>query len=135
MTSRALLGFSASMAVCVLLAACAATERRLPEKSSIHGENSGAKKPQQLNFQLSSGIYRCEAGQNVGILRDARNANSIRVDWQGNRHELQRLESTSGLPRYEDAKKELVWIDLPWKGVLLDAGSGRPLANDCKAMN
>ena len=89
---------------------------------------------QQLNFKLASGIYRCEFGQKVEVQRDARNANLIEIDWQRSHYTLQRYDSTSGLPRFEDRKNGLLWIDLPWKSVLMDTSSGRPLANECKAM-
>ena len=83
----------------------------------------------QLKFQLASGVYRCELGQSVEIQR---NANLIELNWQGSRHTLQRYDSSSGLPRYEDRQNGLLWIDLPWKSVLIDVKTERPLANDCK---
>lgn len=89
---------------------------------------------QQLKFDLASGTYRCELGRKVEIQRDARNANLIRIDWQSSHYTLQRYDSTSGLPRYEDRRNGLLWIDLPWKSVLMDVNSGKPLANECKAV-
>ena len=75
-------------------------------------------------------MYRCESGQQVEIQR---NAADIGVSWQGSRHTLRRYDSESGLPRFEDRDSGLTWIDLPWKIVLMDRRSGRPLANECKA--
>jgi hypothetical protein len=87
----------------------------------------------QIQLKLASGTYRCEQGQRVDVQRDPRNAQQIEVGWQGGRYGMVRNASYSGLPRYEHRSSGLVWIDLPWKGVLLDGSSGRPLANECKA--
>ena len=86
-----------------------------------------------MNFKLASGTYRCELGKKVEVRRDARKPDQISIDWQGKRRALQRYDSTSGLPRYEDRENGLVWIDLPWKSMLMDANTGSPLANECKA--
>ena len=115
-----------------MLTACATTDGQ-PATSAPRKESSSNKQPQQLKFKLASGTYRCELGKKVEIQRDARNPDSIKVSWQGNRHTLQRYDSTSGLPRYEDRQNGLVWIDLPWKSVLMDAKTGSPIANECKA--
>ena len=115
-----------------MLTACATTDGQ-PATSAPRKESSSNKQPQQLKFKLASGTYRCELGKKVEIQRDARNPDSIKVSWQGNRHTLQRYDSTSGLPRYEDRQNGLVWIDLPWKSVLLDSKTGSPIANECKA--
>lgn len=115
-----------------MLTACATTDGQ-PATSAPRKESSSNKQPQQLKFKLASGTYRCELGKKVEIQRDARNPDSIKVSWQGNRHTLQRYDSTSGLPRYEDRQNGLVWIDLPWKSVLMDSKTGSPIANECKA--
>lgn len=117
-----------------LLAACASTEPQSVATDTpavVQPENKG---PQpQLQLKLASGTYRCELGQKVDVQRDARDADLIKINWKGKRLTLQRLDSTSGLPRFEDRLNGLVWIDLPWKSVLMDAKSGHPLANECKA--
>ena len=122
---------AALTALSTILTACA-TQVAAPVTGEARRDTIRAK-PQQLNFQLASGVYRCELGQRIEIQRDARNAHRIALNWQGSRHTLQRYDSTSGLPRYENRENGLVWIDLPWKSVLMDANSGRPLANECKA--
>jgi len=114
-----------------LLVACASTETVPP--SAVTRQTGGKSGQAQLRFQLASGTYLCELGQTVEVQRDADGADRLQLSWQGNRHTLQRLDSKSGLPRFEDRKNGLLWIDLPWKSVLLDAHSGRPLANECKA--
>jgi len=114
-----------------MLTACSTTGS---QQASDATRQNGAKgcQNQQLKFQLANGVYRCELGQSVEIQRNARNANLIELNWQGSRHTLQRYDSSSGLPRYEDRQKGLLWIDLPWKSVLMDSNNGRPLANECK---
>jgi hypothetical protein len=117
-------------ALSALLSACASPQPQLATPT----RQQDAKVRQQLKLQLASGAYRCELDQRIDVQRDAVNANLIELAWQGRRHTLQRYDSTSGLPRYEDREKGLLWIDLPWKSVLMDINSGRPLANDCRAM-
>ena len=107
-----------------LLVACATTGQP-GDESRGH--------PQQLQFQLASGVYRCELGRRVDIQRDTRNANLIKLTWKGSDYQLQRYDSASGLPRYEDRQHGLLWIDLPQKSVLIDVNSGQQLANECKA--
>ena len=116
-----------------LLAACASTTPApAPHTGNAPGtrEQTAKGSSRQLNFKLPSGVYRCESGQQVEIQR---NAADIGVSWQGSRHTLRRYDSESGLPRFEDRDSGLTWIDLPWKSVLMDSRSGRPLANECKA--
>ena len=137
MTAKYLTDFFVLTAVCLLPAACTTTTQQSsnPVASLSHRENNQGNPQKQLNFVLSSGVYRCELGKKIEIQRDARNPDSVKLDWQGGRYTMHRRDSTSGLPRYEDTKSGLVWIDLPWKSVLLDANSGHPLVNDCKAVS
>ncbi len=110
-----------------LLVACSTTGDA-PDKPA----GKASAQPEQLNFKLASGTYRCELGKKVEVRRDARKPDQISIDWQGKRRSLQRYNSTSGLPRFEDRENGLVWIDLPWKSMLMDAKTGSPLANECK---
>lgn len=91
----------------------------------------------QLMLELKSGVYLCEFGANVDVMRESGtgigDGNRISIGWNGGRYHLERDRSSSGLPRFEDRTNGLVWIDLPWKGVLLDGRTHKPLANECKA--
>jgi len=118
------------LAFSCLLAACATTSQQPPSTTAAAGQG-GARS--QLKLNLASGVYRCEENQRVEIQRDPRRADVITLNWQGQRRTLQRYDSESGLPRYEDRENGLLWIDLPWKSVLMDLDNGRPLANECKA--
>lgn len=118
----------ASALLLVLLAGCATQQP--PERSAGVVDVPGNASP-QLEFKLASGSYRCEFGARVEILRDGRDTNLIQLSWQGGSYRMVRNPSYSGLPRYEDAGSGLVWIDLPWKSLLLDGKSGKPLVSEC----
>jgi hypothetical protein len=124
--SRLLLG----IALLATAAACtspAPVEERSPGIVEVPGDANP-----QLEFELASGSYRCEFGLRVAVDRKAAGEGMIRIGWKGATHDLARDPSYSGLPRYEDTASGLVWIDLPWKSLLLDGRSGRPLASECK---
>lgn len=89
----------------------------------------------QFEFPLPSGDYRCERGERLQLQREVANAvnHRIQLAWNGGQYQLDRDPSYSGLPRFEDAASGLVWIDLPWKGLLLDGRTQKPLANECRA--
>lgn len=117
-----------------LLAACATSEPKpSPDDIPIIVESPKDSPQPQLTLKLASGTYRCELGQKIEVERDKRDSKLIRIGWKGKRHNLQRYDPTSGLPRYEDRQAGLIWIDLPWKSVLMDAKTGHPLANECVA--
>jgi hypothetical protein len=88
----------------------------------------------QLDFELGSGNYQCEYGVRIDVQRSPREQGAMQIGWQGKRYNLARDPSESGLPRYEDRGNGLVWIDLPWKGVLLDGRTNKPLANECNTV-
>lgn len=121
------------VAVCSSLLTACATREPAPAGGAARPDSPGGNQQQQLHFQLASGTYRCEAGEKLEIRRVERNADLIELKWRSDRFTLQRYDSSSGLPRYEDRQHGLLWIDLPWKSVLMDVKSGRPLANECKA--
>lgn len=135
------LRLSAALAA-ALLAACATPQpaqppaTATPDSAGVDVTYSTVRPPvagnPQLQFRLASGSYDCELGARVEVRRDPRDANQIEIGWEGRRYGMLRNTSYSGLPRYEHRASGLVWIDLPWKSVLLDSGSGRPVANECK---
>lgn len=122
----------AALAAAVVLSACSST--RAPDAVVSRAE-SPAYRDGQFHFQLASGRYQCDHGETLRIERELRDQsnNRIQLDWRGSLYHLERDPSQSGLPRFEDSHSGLVWIDLPWKGLLLDGRSHKPLANDCRA--
>jgi hypothetical protein len=88
----------------------------------------------QLELRLASGPYNCEQRVRLQVEREPRDraAQRIILGWNGSSYRLERDPSHSGLPRFEDSASGLVWIDLPWKGVLLDSRNNKPLANECR---
>lgn len=119
----------AAVTLAGLLTACATS----PSSTSDPSPRPAAGATPALNFQLANGVYRCEHGQNVEVRRDARDATRIVLDWQGVSHTLQRQDSASGLPRYEDRQSGLLWIDLPWKSMLIADHGGQKRASECKS--
>ena len=115
------------------LSACATNEQQTANSADAQKPGGRSVGKKQLDFRLSSGVYRCEHGQSVEVERRSTSDRLIELRWQGKQHILQRQASSSGLPRYEDRQNGLLWIDLPWKSILMDANTGRPLANECKA--
>ncbi len=115
----------ALLALTLVLAACETPPKAPPP----------AQKNAQLELKLASGTYRCEQGLRVQVGREIRDRVNTRINlvWNGNSYRLERDFSYSGLPRFEDTSSGLVWIDLPWKGMLLDGKTSKPLANECRA--
>jgi len=120
----------ASLAISLLLAACAVQPPVVVEPGSGISTQTG-----QFEFALPSGDYRCEQGIGLVLRREMQGKvnHRVQLDWNGAHYQLERDPSYSGLPRFEDVASGLVWIDLPWKGLLLDGRTQTPLANECRA--
>lgn len=126
----------ALVALSLVLSACE-TPTRMPPSDSRGEAGAALSHPAgQLELALASGIYSCESGVRLEVERETRNLtnNRVRIDWNGHNYLLVRDWSYSGLPRFEDPSSGLVWIDLPWKGLLLDGRTNRPLANECRSI-
>jgi hypothetical protein len=130
--------FLPPIAAAALLGACATGPSPAPTASVVKAAapTGVATRPPsarpQLGYALPSGRHDCELGRQVSLQRLAADPHRLDLEWEGRRYAMTRHRSSSGLPRYEDASSQLVWIELPWKGMLLDGRSGRPLANECR---
>lgn len=74
----------------------------------------------------------CESGQPMSVRGDHRFDAVIEVGWRGQLYTMQRVRTTTGANRYEDAQSGLVWISIPAKAMMLDSRRGAPIVNDCK---
>ena len=88
----------------------------------------------QLELKLANGTYNCEHKVRIQVEREIRDRvnRRITIGWNGNSYRLERDPSYSGLPRFEDSASGLVWIDMPWKSLLLDGKTNKPLVNECR---
>ena len=88
----------------------------------------------QLELKLANGTYNCEHKVRIQVEREIRDRVNYRITigWNGGRYRLERDPSYSGLPRFEDSANGLVWIDMPWKSLLLDGKTNKPLVNECR---
>jgi hypothetical protein len=76
--------------------------------------------------------YHCELGNKLTIYRNTEDDKHIALRWKKQLLRLNRVETTTGANRFENKKNGWVWIDIPAKGMLLDAKKGQQLANECK---
>lgn len=122
----------------LLLSACSLLQSQSPTASTEAKAESGyAMRNGQFDFDLASGDYSCEHGVRVGVQREMQASvnNRVNIRWNGRQYQLQRdPTSYSGLPRFEDPVSRLVWIDLPWKSVLLDGRTHKPIASECQQL-
>lgn len=132
MTLRSL---PALVASALLLAACATQNQPASPGVSQAPEVTYPHRNGQLDLPVSSGNYQCEMGVSIKVEREYKEQVNTRVllGWKGGKYQLERDNSSSGLPRFRDRKSGLVWVDLPWKSVLLDGKTSKPLASECKA--
>ena len=121
-------------AAALVLAACSTPQSAPTVAQAAPAADGYVQRNGQFEFGLASGDYRCELGVKLQISREVREQvnERIRLAWNGRDYALDRDPSHSGLPRFEDAAKSLVWIDLPWKGLLLDGRTHKPIANECR---
>jgi len=119
-------------ALCLALAACSSPPPA-PEAGVLDPAPQISHRNGQLDLALASGNYNCELGKSVKIEREYREKvnYSILLGWNGKSYQLERDPSSSGLPRFKDKAGKMIWVDLPWKGLLLDGKTSKPLANDC----
>jgi len=77
--------------------------------------------------------FDCELGNKLTIYSDAADEQQIALHWNKRMHRMQRVSTTTGAHRFENAKNGLVWIGIPAKGMLLDSKKGKQLANECRS--
>lgn len=77
--------------------------------------------------------FGCELGNKVTIYRNEGDDRHIALRWKKEVRRMRRVATTTGANRFENRRTGWVWIDIPAKGILLDARQGRQLANECRS--
>jgi hypothetical protein len=76
--------------------------------------------------------YFCELGNTVTTYRNAGDDSHVALRWKKQVLRLRRVTTTTGANRFENRRSGWIWIDIPAKGILLDAKRGQQLANECR---
>jgi len=82
---------------------------------------------------MKATAFDCELGNKLTIYSDVADEQQIALHWNKRMHRMQRVSTTTGAHRFENAKNGLVWIGIPAKGMLLDSKKGKQLANECRS--
>lgn len=110
-------------------AAKKATSKKAPaEKKEAHADDD---EPSVLGLQPVA--FNCELGNKLTIYGRESADQEIALQWNKRLHRMQRVSTTTGAHRFENAKSGLVWIGIPAKGMLLDSKKGKQLANECQS--
>jgi len=112
-------------------AAKKAAAKKAPAKKEAQTAGEDEKEPDITGLQPID--FHCELGNTLTIYRNATDDQQIAIRWNKRLHQLFRVATTTGANRFENAKKGLVWIGIPAKGMLLDSKKGQQLANECKS--
>lgn len=78
--------------------------------------------------------YQCELGSKLTVFKNNNDNKHIALKWGKRLHRMERIDTTTGANRFENRHYGLVWIDIPAKGILLNAKTGHQLANECKTV-
>lgn len=109
------------------------TEKAEPsaaKSDAVDGEEDDDKTP---DISASTAIdYSCELGNTVTTYHNAGDDKHIALRWKKQILRLRRVPTTTGANRFENRRSGWVWIDIPAKGILLDAKRGQQLANECR---
>lgn len=129
------------------IAQAASTEKaaatKAPVKKRATAKKTASKKPvvskedendPEPDVAGSSAVdYACELGNKLTIHENLADRDHIALLWKNRLIRLDRVSTSTGANRFESAKRGLVWIGIPAKGILLDSKKGQQLANECKS--
>lgn len=111
----------------------AQSSRRLPSSYSDPATSPTVSQSdtRQRDAASNEQHYVCGVGGKISILMKQNDDRSIVVRWNGKRHELDRVATTTGAARFENTEEGIIWIGTPARGILLDAKGNRALASEC----
>jgi hypothetical protein len=110
------------------------SKKATAKKASAAKKEAQAEDDDQPDVKgLTPTAFNCELGNKLTIYSNAADDQQIALHWDKRMHRMNRVTTTTGAHRFENAKNGLVWIGIPAKGMLLDSKKGKQLANECKS--
>ncbi len=134
-----------TLAVCLLgvsgllQTASAQTSSRAQTKTKANQMATGiiaaeaALTPEQISLaeRVHVGSVRCELGNQVALLADAKSPGYFNLTTGKQRFRMMPVATTTGAIRLEDKRLGGVWLQLANKSMLLNEKQGQRLADDC----
>jgi membrane-bound inhibitor of C-type lysozyme len=108
-----------------------AVKKTAPKKPVVSKEDEDDPEPDVAGSVAVD--YACELGNKLTIHANLADRDHIALLWKNRLIRLERVSTSTGANRFESAKRGLVWIGIPAKGILLDSRKGQQLANECKS--
>jgi hypothetical protein len=90
-----------------------------------------ALEPTALADPVHQGHLPCEMGASVQVEADIAKPGYFNVMSKGFKYHMQRVRTSTGAIRLEDAKAGVVWLQLANKSMLMDQKKGRRVADEC----
>lgn len=84
--------------------------------------------------RLRVGTLYCDLGADIRVDR-LDMEREVEILWKKKKYVLQKVPTTTGAYRYEDAASGMTLIQIPTKTILLDAKQGQRLADECNNDN
>jgi len=116
-------------------AAPAQSSRARPARPAPATVPEVALSPEQLAIAdlVHAGSLPCDDGSRVEITADEKAPGYFMLQLGRRKHRIFPVESRTGAIRLEDARADLVWIQLSNKSMLMSQKLGRRLADDCRS--
>lgn len=87
--------------------------------------------PIVVNDHVHTGRIACELGQFINVEADPVKPGQYVVTGKGFKFHMQRVPTTTGVVRLEDAKAGAVWLQIANKSMLMNQKQGRRMADEC----
>lgn len=99
-----------------------------PIRTEVYGSGYAAAAPRALPVHL--GRMPCELGASVTVL-SGHVPGTYQLQFEGQAFVMRQVPATTGVVRLEDDARQLVWVQLANKSMLLDQVAGKRLVDDC----
>ena len=86
----------------------------------------------EISDRVLTGVAQCEFSQTVDVERVSETPGHFRVRYKRASYWMVPEETSTGAVRLVDRKRQVVWLQIPSKSMMMDQGAGRRLVDSCQ---